>query len=108
MALQRPTERGDGPLTLIDLIRHSEEHVLLCVLAQKDDALLDAVRRTGLPVKVVFQGEDFEDPQALLAAQTGVPAGGAALIRPDAHLGAALPNADPAGVIAAAHRALAA
>jgi hypothetical protein len=35
-------------------------------------------------------------------------AGGAALIRPDAHLGAVLPNTDPAAVIAALHRALAA
>ena len=61
-----------------------------------------------LPVRVLLRGRDFDDPHGLLAAQTGTPPGGVALIRPDAHLSASLPSAEPAALLAAARRALAA
>jgi len=108
VALQQPVGRGGGRLTLIDLIRDAGENLLLCVFAPRESALVDAIARSALPIHPMFQGEDFDDPQALLTAQTGVQSGGALLIRPDAHLAAAFANVDAAAVIAAASRALAA
>ncbi|HSW18940.1 MAG TPA: FAD-dependent monooxygenase [Ramlibacter sp.] len=96
-----------GPLHLIDLLREAGDAPVAFVFGPGKAALQDALASAGLPLQLHAEGEDFSDPQGLLATQTGTPAGGIALIRPDSHLAASLPTADPLALVNAARRALA-
>ena len=116
VALRRTAARGGAALTLVDLLREAGARPLVCVFQSEGEALRAALiaevsavlSAAGLPVQLAVLGDDFEDPQGLLASQTGTAPGGVAIIRPDAHLAASLSGGDPGAVMAAVHRVLAA
>ncbi|HSW03579.1 FAD-dependent monooxygenase [Aquabacterium sp.] len=97
-----PLTRHGQACTLVDLLREAGASALAFVFSPGRPTLAAALQAAGLPVRVLTQGEDFDDPQGLLAAQTGCPPGGVALIRPDSHLAATLPDATPAALLQAA------
>lgn len=89
---------------LVDWLREAGDEPVAFVFGPGKPALVRALHAAGLPVQVRAQGEDFHDADGLLATQAGVASGGVALIRPDGHLAASLPNADPQALVAAARR----
>jgi 3-(3-hydroxy-phenyl)propionate hydroxylase len=95
---------GGGALHLVDLLADG----LLVALAfgATGAALQQAFDAAEVPARVLVVGQDVHDPDGLLARETGAPAGGVALLRPDGHLSASLPSADTAALLAAALRAL--
>lgn len=93
-------ERDGRPTTLVDLLREAGAN---CVAFVFGDAVPDV---GGLPLVVQRVGRDVSDVHGHLAAQTGAAPGGVALIRPDGHLAATLPEADPAALHAALRRTL--
>jgi 3-(3-hydroxy-phenyl)propionate hydroxylase len=94
------------PSHLVDLLREAGDEPVAFVFGSGKATLVAALAAAGLPVQVRAEGEDFSDPHGLLAAQTGTPPGGVALIRPDSHLAASLAVADPHALVAAARRSL--
>jgi len=95
------------PVGLVTLL--AEPGGALAAFCFGDDAetLATAVAAASLPVRVLQAERDFDDPAGHLARLTSTPRGGVALLRPDAHLAASLPDADPAALLRAARRALA-
>jgi 3-(3-hydroxy-phenyl)propionate hydroxylase len=93
-------ERSGRPTTLIGVLREANASCVAFVFG-------DAVPGDGgLPLVVQRLGHDVVDVHGHLAAQTGAPPGGVALIRPDGHLAATLRDADPAALHAALRRTL--
>ena len=87
---------GGRHASLIDWLRAGPEPVAFVFAAPEaagEQALQSVAARW--PLRAAWLGRDFDDPTGELAALTGVPVGGVALLRPDAHLAATLPNAAP-------------
>jgi 3-(3-hydroxy-phenyl)propionate hydroxylase len=98
--------RAGQALHLVDLLRDTGERLLALRFGGDAAALQAAAEAAGLPLHVLEVGRDLQDTQGLLAAQTGTPPGGVALLRPDSHLAASLPDAAPGPVLQAARRTL--
>jgi 3-(3-hydroxy-phenyl)propionate hydroxylase len=98
--------RGGQPLHFVDLQREAGAELLALVSGGDAQPLAAALEAARLPVRVLDVGRDVQDPQGLLVAQTGTPHGGVALLRPDSHLAAVLPDASPGPVLDAAWRTL--
>jgi 3-(3-hydroxy-phenyl)propionate hydroxylase len=75
-------------------------------LAHTCAALAAAARDAALPLQVLAVGTELVDAEGRLARATGVAAGGVALLRPDSHLAAALPDTRAAPLLAALRRTL--
>jgi len=88
--------------TLVDLLAAAGTSPLAFVFGPGKAALISASQAERLPVQVLALGEDFDDPQGLLATCTACPPGGVALVRPDSHLAATLPDASPEALLRAA------
>jgi 3-(3-hydroxy-phenyl)propionate hydroxylase len=99
-------QREDADVYLIDLLREAGSEPIVFVFGRRAAELSMACGATGLPVWVLEVGREVHDVDGLLAAQTGTPPGGVALVRPDAHLAASLPSADKTALIAAVRRTL--
>jgi 3-(3-hydroxy-phenyl)propionate hydroxylase len=97
-------QRGGGTVHLVDLL--ADGLLLALVFGGPGAALQQALDAAGLPARVLVVGHDVHDPDGLLARETGTAPGGVALLRPDGHLSASLPTADPAALLSAALRAL--
>ncbi len=80
-----------GGRHLIDVLRSAGADLVAFVFGSSQSIDVGSV-----PLTVVQVGEagDVGDAQGLLAQQTGTPPGGIALIRPDGHLAASLPDTD--------------
>jgi 3-(3-hydroxy-phenyl)propionate hydroxylase len=105
------------PCTLIDLLRAAGAVPLALLFDAEAGAasrLATAAQAAGLPLRVMTVGTEpggaeIVDAQRLLAAETGVSAGAAgpvALLRPDSHLAALLPDAEPGPLLQALRRTL--
>jgi len=92
-----------GRRTLIDIIGAQPEPVAFVFGAAPPGFVASL---TGRPLRVALPARDYDDPLGQLAALTGTPPGGVALVRSDSHLAASLPRADPAAVLAALARTL--
>jgi 3-(3-hydroxy-phenyl)propionate hydroxylase len=90
-----------GDTHLIEVLRAAGSELVGFVFGTVPLALAGAVKVARLPLRL--QTCD----SALLAQQTGTPIGGIALIRPDAHLAATLPDTSPAALLQAARAVLA-
>ncbi len=101
-----PLGAADGAAaSLLDVLRAAGSDLVAFVLGPVPLDLAAAVETAGLPLRLQACTDSTARP--LLQRLTGAPAGGVALIRPDSHLAAALPDAQPAPLIAAARAALA-
>lgn len=87
---------GGCHASLIDWLRAGPEPVAF-VFGAPSPETEDALQRVAArwPLRAAWLGRDFDDPAGELAALTGVLMGGVALVRPDAHLAAALSDAPP-------------
>lgn len=98
----------------VELARDGQPTGLVDVLREHGDALVafvfgapaPRIDAAALPLVLLEVGDRLVDPHGHLAAATGTPAGGIALLRPDSHLAASLPDTDPHALRAAACRTL--
>lgn len=97
-------ERDGRTVHMVDFL--AEGKLVALAFGGQAAVLQQAVDAAKLPVRVLEVGHDVNDPDGLLARETGTPPGGVALLRPDGHLSASLPTADITTLLAAAKRAL--
>ncbi|MCZ2441529.1 MAG: FAD-dependent monooxygenase [Burkholderiales bacterium] len=90
-----------GAPALLDVLRAAGSEPVAFVFGPVPAALARAVEAAGLPLRLQ------PTQSTLLRHATGATEGGVALIRPDSHLAATLPDNEPAALLAAARAALA-
>ncbi len=100
-----PDTKGSPAPALLDVLRAAGSDLVAFVFGPVPLDLAAAIETAGLPLRLHACTD--ATATALLQRLTGAPAGGVALIRPDSHLAAALPDRQAGPLIAAARAALA-
>ena len=85
-------ERDEKVIPLLDLL--DDRRFTLLVGQGHASGLDDAESSFGIPVKVVAEGVDFDDPEGSLRRFADLAGGEAVLVRPDGHVAAIIPPSE--------------